>query len=314
MTNTLKKGISFPIVIIIILVLIIGGVIYFSTRQLPTAPPAPPACGDGICNGTETCCSCSADCRTCSVSTEYKDLIRVFCPPPNQEVTSPLTITGEARGYWFFEAVFPVRLLDKNGNIIAQTLAQAQGEWMTENFVPFSAQINFTVSETQNGTLVLEKDNPSDLPENAAELRIPVVLKKFEGTTRTIKLYYYNPQLDKDESENILCSKQGLVAVERQIPVTTTPIQDATRLLIAGQLTSAEKSQGVTTEYPLQGFSLKSAFLNNGVLTLEFQDSNNRTGGGSCRVGILWSQIEATAKQFPEVQSVRFLPEELFQP
>ena len=95
------------------------------------------------------------------------NLIRVYSPQPNQEVTSPLSITGEARGYWFFEAVFPVRLLDKNGNIIAQTPAQAQGEWMTENFVPFSAQITFTVSETQNGTLVLEKDNPSDLPENA---------------------------------------------------------------------------------------------------------------------------------------------------
>ena len=104
------------------------------------------------------------------------------------------------------------------------------------------------------------------------------------------------------------------MAVERQIPVTTTPIQDAIKLLITGQITSAEKYQGITTEYPLQGFSLKSASLNNGALTLEFQDSNNRTGGGSCRVGILWSQIEATAKQFPEVQSVRFLPKELFQP
>src|SRR4030042_2528936 len=114
--------------------------------------------------------------------------------------------------------------------------------------------------------------------------------------------------MEKYDTGNILCSRQGLVAVERQIPVTTTPIQNAIKLLIAGQLTAAEKAQGITTEYPLEGFSLKGASLNNGVLTLEFQDSNNKTGGGSCRVGILWFQIEATAKQFPGVQSVRFLP------
>jgi hypothetical protein len=311
MTNTLKKGSILPIILLIILVLTGAGIaLYYATRQKL------PVCGDSLCNGTETCSSCVNDCGTCPLPSpeDKSDLIRVTFPTANQEVTNLLTVAGEARGYWFFEATFPIKLLDKNGNIIARSFAQAQGEWMTEDFVPFSAEINFTVSETQNGTLVLEKDNPSDLPQNADELRIPVVLKKTEGTTRTIKLYYYNPQLDKDESENILCSRQGLVAVERQIQVTTTPIQDAIRLLIAGQLTSAEESQGITTEYPLEGFSLKGASLNNGVLTLEFQDSNNRTGGGSCRVGILWFQIEATAKQFPEAQSVRFLPEELFQP
>ncbi|MFN3301828.1 MAG: hypothetical protein ACK413_02260 [Patescibacteria group bacterium] len=36
--------------------------------------------------------------------------------------------------------------------------------------------------------------------------------------------------------------------------------------------------------------------------------------GGACRVGILWFQIEETAKQFPGVEKVQFLPEEIFQP
>jgi len=288
MSKIFKKGVSLPIIIVIILILIVGGFLAYYSIRNSVEKIEPPE--------------------------DKSNLIRVYSPQPNQEITSPLSITGEARGYWFFEASFPVKLLDKNGNVIAQTPAQAQGEWMTENFVPFSAEITFSNSETQNGTLVLEKDNPSDLPQNADELRIPVILKKSEELTRTVNLYYYNPQLDKDTSGNILCSRQGLVAVERQVPVTITPIQDTIRLLISGQFTNAEKSQGITTEYPLEGFSLKGASLNNGVLTLEFQDPNNKTGGGSCRVGILWFQIEATAKQFPEVQSVRFLPEELFQP
>ena len=132
--------------------------------------------------------------------------------------------------------------------------------------------------------------------------------------TKTIKLYYYNYELDRDESGNAACGRNGLVAVERKIPITQTPIQDAVRLLLLGELTEEERAQGINSEYPLEGFSLKGASLKDGVLTLEFDDSQNRTVGGSCRVGILWFQIEATAKQFSEVQRVRFLPEEIFQP
>jgi len=132
--------------------------------------------------------------------------------------------------------------------------------------------------------------------------------------TRTVKLYYYNYELDRDESGNIACSRNGLVAVERKIPITQTPIQDTIKLLLLGELTDEEQTRGIDTEYPLEGLSLKGASLKDGILTLEFEDPNYKTGGGSCRVGILWFQIEATAKQFPEVQQVRFLPEELFQP
>ncbi|OGZ37416.1 MAG: hypothetical protein A3I88_00225 [Candidatus Portnoybacteria bacterium RIFCSPLOWO2_12_FULL_39_9] len=132
--------------------------------------------------------------------------------------------------------------------------------------------------------------------------------------TRTVKLYYYNYELDKDELGNIACSKNGLVAIEREIPITQTPIQDAIKLLLLGELAEEERAQGIETEYPLKGFSLKGTSLKDGVLTLEFNDSKNKTVGGACRVGILWFQIEATAKQFSEVRQVRFLPEEIFQP
>jgi len=132
--------------------------------------------------------------------------------------------------------------------------------------------------------------------------------------TKTIKLYYYNYELDKDEWGNIACSRNGLVPVERKIPITKTPIQDTIKLLLSGELTNEERAQGIDTEYPLEGLSLKGASLKDGVLTLEFDDPKNKTVGGSCRVGILWFQIEATAKQFSEVQQVRFLPGEIFQP
>ncbi len=107
---------------------------------------------------------------------EKKNLIRIEKPRPNDKVLSPLEIKGEARGFWFFEASFPVKLLDANGKELEvnPSYVQAKGEWMTEDFVPFEAKIEFEIPTTKKGTLILEKDNPSGLPENADELRIPV--------------------------------------------------------------------------------------------------------------------------------------------
>jgi len=102
------------------------------------------------------------------------NLIRVFSPLPGARVTSPLKVTGEARGNWYFEASFPVKLLDANGNLLAVKPAQAGGDWMTENFVPFSVVLDFQKPSTASGTLVLEKDNPSGLPENDDSLRVPI--------------------------------------------------------------------------------------------------------------------------------------------
>jgi len=105
---------------------------------------------------------------------EKTDLIKVSKPRPNELVSSPLLIEGEARGYWFFEADFPVKILDGNGKELGTGIAKAQSEWMTEDFVPFELILLFDNSSTDRGDLILEKDNPSGLPENADELRIPV--------------------------------------------------------------------------------------------------------------------------------------------
>ena len=109
------------------------------------------------------------------------DLIRLASPRPNSTVSSPLTITGEARGYWFFEASFPVVLVDWDGRIIAQGIATAKDEWMTEEFVPFEAKLEFTVDPqvySNRGALILKKDNPSGLPEHDDALEVPILFAK----------------------------------------------------------------------------------------------------------------------------------------
>lgn len=108
------------------------------------------------------------------------DLIRVTSPLPNSTVQSPLTVTGQARGTWYFEASFPVFLVDWDGRIIAQGIAQAKGDWMTEEFVPFEAILIFAADKnaySNRGALILKKDNPSGLPEYDDALEMPVVIK-----------------------------------------------------------------------------------------------------------------------------------------
>src|ERR1035437_3698542 len=59
-------------------------------------------------------------------------------------VASPLQITGQAPGTWYFEASFPVKIYDANGQLLGNVPAQAQSDWMTENLVPFAATLTFS--------------------------------------------------------------------------------------------------------------------------------------------------------------------------
>ncbi len=78
---------------------------------------------------------------------------------------------------WFFEASFPVQLLNADGVEIASGVAQAGGEWMTESYVPFSVTLMVPATALTPGTvgmLVLKKDNPSGEAENDDAFMVPV--------------------------------------------------------------------------------------------------------------------------------------------
>ena len=101
-------------------------------------------------------------------------LIELHNPFPGDPIQSPLAIEGMAKGPWYFEASFPVYLLNAAGDTIASTPAQAEGEWMTTNMVPFKATLTFTQPAADSGTLILSKSNASGLPEHDDELRVPI--------------------------------------------------------------------------------------------------------------------------------------------
>jgi len=109
---------------------------------------------------------------------DKSNIILVSSPVQNSEVSSPLTVAGRARGSWFFEASFPIVLLDQYGNVIAESHASAQGTWQTEEFVKFIGNIQFdNYIKGTKGTLVLKKDNPSGLAQFDDSISIPVILK-----------------------------------------------------------------------------------------------------------------------------------------
>lgn len=106
-----------------------------------------------------------------------KEAAEVFVttPRPNQTVSSPFIVEGKARGGWFFEASFPIDLIDEAGKILGQSYVQAQSDWMTADFVPFKGEMNYAAAAT-TGKLILRKDNPSGLPENDKKFEIPVII------------------------------------------------------------------------------------------------------------------------------------------
>ena len=114
----------------------------------------------------------------------------------------------------------------------------------------------------------------------------------------TVRLYYHDSKLDPNTD---FCEVNNYI--EKDIPKTNTPIKDAINTLIRSDI--FEKDD----RFILKGINLKP----DGTLILEFPWIGGFTTGGSCRIGILTSQIEKTALQFTEVKKVTFEPE-VFQP
>jgi len=103
------------------------------------------------------------------------EMIEITAPLPNTTLTNPMTLTGRARGPWYFEASFPIELRDANNVLVTTVVAQAQDEWMTEDFVPFTATLTFPAQPAgSQGMLTFKNDNPSGEPENSMTFDVPV--------------------------------------------------------------------------------------------------------------------------------------------
>lgn len=224
---------------------------------------------------------------------EKTDLIQIATPRPNATITSPVTVTGKARGSWYFEGEFPVELRDADGKVLGTASARAQGEWMTQNFVNFTATLTYPTPAGSTGKLYLRKDNPSGNNATADQLIVPVQLGTAE--TQTVSIYLGKRATTEDSCTNVF-------PVNRTIPRTATPATAAVNQLLQG-LQDSEASDGYLTSIPA-GVTLRSLSIRDGVATADFNQALQQGVAGSCRVSQIRAQIEQTLKQFSSVQSV----------
>jgi hypothetical protein len=302
---------SKKILIFALIVIVVGIVVYFTAFK-PGEVPTPSI------NSFEECVSAGypvlesypRQCKTSDGETftedignelEKADLIKISNPRPNQIIESPLLVKGEVRGFWYFEADFPVKLFDDNDFLLGIIPAQALGDWMTEDFVPFNTTFPFAVPSTKKGRLILEKDNPSGLPEHADELIVPVYFKEVSEISQefmTTEIFLSDSRFVGEPYFD--CSRT--IAVERQVPKTLAVATAAIEALLRGAI-KEEINQGFVSNIN-SGVRIQKLTIEDGVAKADFDEQLEFQVGGSCRVAAIRAQITETLKQFPTVDSV----------
>lgn len=224
------------------------------------------------------------------------DLFKLTQPEAGSIVTSPLVMSGQARGTWFFEASFPIRLEDASGNLIASTIGTASGDWMTEDFVPFLASLEFVVASDTEAVIIFQKDNPSDMREYDREVRVPVILKATKPDQMTVKVYFTNNILDPE----VTCQK--VFAVERQVTKTAGVARAALEELLKGA-SESEQVQGYSSNLNA-GITINSLKIDGQTAYVDFDKQMEEGMGGSCRTAAIRAQIIETLRQFPTISEV----------
>jgi hypothetical protein len=271
-----RRAIS--IVAVVVLVATAGAVWLLQDREASPAVDADRPAGEAARTG----------------GTAADERVRVSSPRPNAVVSSPLAVRGEARGTWYFEADFPIRLLEGDGRELAVTPAPAEGEWMTEGFVPFDARLSFEAPATQAGLLVLERANPSGLAEHAALVALPVRFSESAPRATAVRTFFSRSASGDDPCEAVW-------PVARAVAPTEDEARAAVTELLAGP-TPAERDRGYFTSLP-EDVVLRSLRIENGFAHADFDATLNQAAG-SCRVLAIRAQIERTLLRLPTVEDV----------
>ncbi|OGH88518.1 MAG: hypothetical protein A3J93_04620 [Candidatus Magasanikbacteria bacterium RIFOXYC2_FULL_42_28] len=237
-----------------------------------------------------------------AVDTTHADIIVVTTPMPNTVVTSSLLIEGRARGTWFFEASFPISIIDANGKFLGTHYGEAEGEWMTREFVPFHATLTFSTPTTERGTLILHNDNPSGLPENDDEIRIPVMFEKTMAVTIMVpeneKLY--QKQMTEFAQVGGPDPLETTVFIKKEMTVPySTDIINASVQAAAEEIPHGGGGGPDKTQIAYLKIQDTTAYV---LLDIDLDG----WAGVSVSIAIIHPLVEKTLLQFPEINRVEF--------
>ncbi len=116
------------------------------------------------------------------------------------------------------------------------------------------------------------------------------------GETMTVKVFFMNDTLDPE----ITCQK--VFPVTRTVAKTSAVARAALTELLKGP-TAAEKAQGYLTVIPA-GVRIQKLSVDDGTAYADFDETLERSVGGSCRVSAIRAQLTQTLRQFPTVKNV----------
>ncbi len=220
--------------------------------------------------------------------------VRVVSPEPGAVVSSPLTVRGRARGPWYFEGSFPVRLVNDAGRRLAGGTARARGAWTTADFVPFEATLSAPWPSGGTGLLVLERANPSGLAENAGRAVVPVRFDEAAPRRKAVLAFFNRPAGGRHDC-------RAVWPVARGVEPGRETARAALDELLEGP-TPAERDRGFLTNLP-SGVGVRSLAVKRGTARVDFDEGLRRVAG-SCRVRAVRAQVERTLEQVPSVETV----------
>ena len=96
--------------------------------------------------------------------------INLLTPIQGSKASSPLIISGSVVGNWMAEGQMSATLTDANGLIIGTTNLTTEDDWMTNDFVSFFGEIEFTKPNSSYGYLIIKNANLSGMPANDKSL------------------------------------------------------------------------------------------------------------------------------------------------
>ena len=288
------KNTALIVIIAVLSVLLIGFAYVSQDEEL--------CCKYSLCANITKQCEKKEEAKGTEITSEKGVIIKLDNIKEGDTVEVGFEVKGSVTGSWFTEGVFPVRITEKETNsVIITNTARADGEWETEDYVPFSFVIDAEIEEDGIYILRFDKANPSGVSDSYDYASLTVNLKPYkpveEPQSQETKIFFANVKLNEEASDckivyPVSRSLQNIAGIERL----------AVEELIKGP-TEEEKAEGYVSEIN-PNVKVLGLSIEDGVARVDFSKELEEGVAGSCKVESIRAQIEETLKQFDNINSV----------
>lgn len=259
-------------------------------------------CKYSLCANITKQCEKKEEAKGIEITSEKGVKIKLDNIKEGDTVEVGFEVKGSVTGSWFTEGVFPVRIIEKETNTVVITnTARAEGEWETEDYVPFSFVIDAEIEKEGSYILRFDKANPSGVSDDYDYASLSVNLKPYKSVAEEenvdVKVFFPNSKLNPDMKDCKL-----VYPVTRTIPKTEAIAKAALEELIKG-LTQEDKDDAYFTNIN-SNVKVLGLSIEDGVARVDFSKELEEGVAGSCKVDSIKAQIEETLKQFDNIDSV----------